>query len=154
MTALSDLIGDRFDLAICRGPITDPDIVIRCLCTTDLALVASGDYAEGNSFPLAAWHPRNCIVRGTVETEGFNNYPFALLPRLGRSNAMRTLGDVGNIAQAIAYLCAPSGKFVTGEVLHIDGGMHLWQGGSRHSITAVHSQVMAGDVAGCGTRQK
>lgn len=68
----------------------------------------------------------NCIAPGTIETEGFNNYPPALLPRLGRGNAMRTLGDVWDIAEAIAYLCAPSGKFVTGEVLHIDGGMQLW----------------------------
>lgn len=68
----------------------------------------------------------NCIAPGTIETEGFNNYPPALLPRLGRGNAMRRLGDVWDIAQAVAYLCAPTGKFITGEVLHVDGGMQLW----------------------------
>ena len=68
----------------------------------------------------------NCVAPGTIETEGFNNYPPALLERLGRGNAMRRLGDAWDVAQAVAYLCAPSGKFVTGEMLHIDGGMQLW----------------------------
>lgn len=49
---LPDLIGDRFDLAIRRGPISDPDTVIRRLCTIDLALVASRDYVEANDLPL------------------------------------------------------------------------------------------------------
>lgn len=68
----------------------------------------------------------NCIAPGTIETDGFNNYPPALLPRLGRGNPMRRLGDVWDIAQAAAYLCAPTGKFITGEVLHVDGGMQIW----------------------------
>lgn len=76
------------------------------------------------------WAPNgirvNCIAPGTIETDGFNNYPPALLARLGRGNAMRCLGDVWDIAQAAVYLCAPTGKFITGEVLHVDGGMQLW----------------------------
>ena len=39
---------------------------------------------------------------------------------------MRTLGDVYDIGQAVAYLGAPSGKFVTGEVLVVDGGNSQW----------------------------
>jgi citronellol/citronellal dehydrogenase len=68
----------------------------------------------------------NCIAPGTIETEGFNNYPPELLPRLGRGNAMRRLGDAWDIAEATAYLCSPAAKFVTGEVHHVDGGMQLW----------------------------
>ena len=68
----------------------------------------------------------NCIAPGTIETEGFNNYPPELLGRMGKGNPMRRLGDVWDIAESIAYLCAPSGKFITGEFLHVDGGMQLW----------------------------
>lgn len=68
----------------------------------------------------------NCIGPGTIETEGLNNYPPELLDRLGKGNPMRTMGDTWDIAQAVAYLSAPSAKFVTGEYLHIDGGMQLW----------------------------
>lgn len=68
----------------------------------------------------------NCIAPGTIETEGLNNYPPELLGRMGKGNPMRVMGDTWDIAQSVAYLSAPSAKFVTGEVLHIDGGMQLW----------------------------
>jgi citronellol/citronellal dehydrogenase len=67
----------------------------------------------------------NCIAPGTIETEGLNNYPDELLDRLGKGNPMRRMGDAWDIAQAVAYLCAPSAKFITGELLHVDGGMQL-----------------------------
>ena len=35
-------------------------------------------------------------------------------------------GDPWDIAEACVYLTAPSGKFVTGEVLAVDGGQQLW----------------------------
>jgi citronellol/citronellal dehydrogenase len=39
---------------------------------------------------------------------------------------MQSLGDVYDIAQAVAYLAAPSGKFITGEVVTVDGGNSQW----------------------------
>jgi len=39
---------------------------------------------------------------------------------------MLQLGDVLDIAQGVVYLSATSGKYVTGEVLHIDGGRQMW----------------------------
>ncbi len=68
----------------------------------------------------------NCIAPGTIETEGLNNYGPAFADRLGKSNPMRTVGDAMDIAQAIVYLLADSAKFVTGELLQVDGGGQLW----------------------------
>lgn len=68
----------------------------------------------------------NCIAPGTIETEGLNNYGPGLASRLGKTNPMRTTGDAMDIAQAIVYLLADSGKFVTGELLQVDGGAQLW----------------------------
>ena len=68
----------------------------------------------------------NCVAPGTIETEGVNNYPEGYLQRMGKGNPMKRMGDTWDIAEAVAYLCAPSGKFITGEYLHINGGMHLW----------------------------
>jgi NAD(P)-dependent dehydrogenase (short-subunit alcohol dehydrogenase family) len=67
----------------------------------------------------------NCIAPGTIETEGLNNYPADLLGRMGKGNPMKRMGNTWDIAQAVAYLCGPTGDFVTGEFLHIDGGMQL-----------------------------
>jgi citronellol/citronellal dehydrogenase len=65
----------------------------------------------------------NCIAPGSVQTEGFENYSEAVLRRFYESNPMKTLGDAWDIAEGAAYLAAPSARFITGEVLTIDGGM-------------------------------
>lgn len=76
------------------------------------------------------WAPHrirvNCIAPGTIETEGMNQYPETVLARLGKGNPMRRMGDTWQIAEAVAYLCSPSADFITGEFLHVDGGMQLF----------------------------
>lgn len=39
---------------------------------------------------------------------------------------MLRLGDVLDIAQGVVYLAAASGRYITGEVLHIYGGRQMW----------------------------
>lgn len=68
----------------------------------------------------------NCIGPGTIATEGFNVYPPEASARFQNANPMRVLGDAWDVAEGVIYLSAPSGKFVTGELLVIDGGMQMW----------------------------
>ncbi len=68
----------------------------------------------------------NCVAPGSIETEGFNVYEEAHADEFRNSNPMRRLGDAFDIAEAAIYLAAPSGKFVTGEVLAVDGGNQQW----------------------------
>ena len=68
----------------------------------------------------------NCVSPGSIPTEGFNVYPVGVPERFKDSNPMRTFGDVYDISQAVAYLNAPSGKFITGEVVTVDGGNNQW----------------------------
>ena len=42
------------------------------------------------------------------------------------TNLMRRFGDVRDIADAVCYLAGPSGDFITGEVLTVDGGTQIW----------------------------
>ena len=39
---------------------------------------------------------------------------------------MRHAGDEWDVAEAVVYLATSSGKFITGEVLTVDGGQQLW----------------------------
>ena len=39
---------------------------------------------------------------------------------------MRRLGDVHDVAEACVYLSASSGRFITAEVLTVDGGSQAW----------------------------
>ncbi len=68
----------------------------------------------------------NCVAPGCCESTGFGNYPPEGAATFKESNPMRHAGDEWDVAQGVVYMAAPSGKFVTGEVLNIDGGQQLW----------------------------
>lgn len=66
----------------------------------------------------------NCVSPGRIETvrdgalpEHFRERPIPL----GRG------GTPDEVAAAVRYLVGPSGRFVTGQVLHLNGGWHMGQ---------------------------
>jgi len=75
------------------------------------------------------WGPQdiriNCIAVGVVESPGLAHYPPTARPSFDH-NPMRRMGTVQDIAQACVYLAAPSGAFVNGSVLTVDGGAANW----------------------------
>src|SRR5215469_2828316 len=75
----------------------------------------------------------NCVSPGSIDSEGLNVYERTDAEQFRFSNPMRQLGDVIDIAQAVVYLSAPTGKFITGDVLVVDGGNNqfgdVWPGG-------------------------
>lgn len=64
----------------------------------------------------------NCVGPGVIESEGFNVYSDEALARFHDANPMHRRGDVWDVAEAAVYLMAPSAKFITGELLVVDGG--------------------------------
>lgn len=76
------------------------------------------------------WAPHdirvNCVAPGCCESNGFGNYPPEGSATFQDSNPMRHAGDEWDVAEGVVYMAANSGKFVTGEVLNIDGGQQLW----------------------------
>jgi citronellol/citronellal dehydrogenase len=68
----------------------------------------------------------NCLAPGLTATEGLAVYPPAAQREFPRANAMRRLGTPMEIAEACVYLAGPSGSFITGETLTVDGGGKLW----------------------------
>lgn len=76
------------------------------------------------------WAPHgirvNCVAPGCCESSGYYNYPPEGAATFKESNPMRRSGDEWDVAEAVAYLAAPAGKFITGEVLNVDGGQQMW----------------------------
>lgn len=68
----------------------------------------------------------NCVAPGLTATQGLDVYPPEAVKEFPRANPMRRPGTAMEIAEACIYLSAPSGSFVTGEVLTVDGGGRLW----------------------------
>ena len=76
------------------------------------------------------WAPHdirvNCVAPGVCETSAFARYAPAGQATITQSNPTRGPGDEWDTVEAILYLAGPSGKFITGEVLTVDGGQQLW----------------------------
>jgi citronellol/citronellal dehydrogenase len=68
----------------------------------------------------------NCVAPGAIETEGWKVYSPQARAAYPRSNPMMRAGSPWDIAEACVYLAGPSGGFVTGETLTVDGGGQLW----------------------------
>ena len=65
----------------------------------------------------------NCIAPGAIKTEGVTQYPDEALKEFHLANPMKKFGEAWDIAESAAYLAAPSSRFITGDVLTVDGGM-------------------------------
>jgi len=76
------------------------------------------------------WAPHdirvNCVAPGCCETSAFALYPPEGAASYKESNPMLRAGDAWDIAEACVYVAAPSGKFITGEVITVDGGQQMW----------------------------
>ena len=68
----------------------------------------------------------NCVAPGLTATEGLEVYPPEARKEFPRANPMKRPGTPMEIAEAVVYLGASSGSFITGEVLTVDGGGRLW----------------------------
>jgi citronellol/citronellal dehydrogenase len=68
----------------------------------------------------------NCIAPGAIQTEGWKVYSAQARAAYPRSNPMLRAGTAWDIAEACMYLAGPSGAFITGETLTVDGGGQLW----------------------------
>ncbi len=68
----------------------------------------------------------NCIAPGIIATEGMNVYPDEARRDMPNTNLMRRFGTALDVADSVVHLAGPSGNFITGEVLHIDGGNQIW----------------------------
>jgi citronellol/citronellal dehydrogenase len=68
----------------------------------------------------------NCVAPGIIGTEGMQVYPEEARRQMPETNLMKKFGDVRDVADAVCYLAGPSGSFITGEVLVVDGGNQIW----------------------------
>ncbi len=46
--------------------------------------------------------------------------------RMVLRTAMRAPGEPEDVASAIVFLCSPEAKYITGQVLHVAGGIDLF----------------------------
>jgi 3-oxoacyl-[acyl-carrier protein] reductase len=67
----------------------------------------------------------NCIAPGFIDTDMTRALSDEQKKALLGQIPLGRLGSVQDVAAAVAYLVSPGGNYVTGAVLHVNGGMYM-----------------------------
>jgi 3-oxoacyl-[acyl-carrier protein] reductase len=67
----------------------------------------------------------NCVAPGFIDTDMTRALPDDSRKALLAQIPLGRLGSPEDIAAAVAYLASPGGGYVTGSVLHVNGGMYM-----------------------------
>ncbi|GHE79493.1 short-chain dehydrogenase [Amycolatopsis deserti] len=74
-----------------------------------------------------------CVAPGTIETEGLReNYAAADRARWAQAVPLGRLGTPEEVADVVAFLASPGGRYVTGTTIVVDGGADAW--GTGHPV--------------------
>jgi citronellol/citronellal dehydrogenase len=68
----------------------------------------------------------NCVAPGLISSEGMNVYNPEAVKAMIQTNVMKRFGQIEEIANAVCFVGGDGGSFITGEVLHVDGGNQIW----------------------------
>jgi 3-oxoacyl-[acyl-carrier protein] reductase len=77
---------------------------------------------EGARYGITA----NVVAPGIIATEAFRMGNPKMNDRMVLRTAMRSPGEPEDVANAIVFLCSPEARYVTGQVLHVAGGIDLF----------------------------
>ncbi|MCH9698739.1 MAG: 3-oxoacyl-ACP reductase FabG [Gammaproteobacteria bacterium] len=67
----------------------------------------------------------NTVSPGFIDTDMTKELPEAQKESLLSAIALGRLGQPEEIAHAVEFLCAPGAAYITGETLHVNGGMYM-----------------------------
>jgi 3-oxoacyl-[acyl-carrier protein] reductase len=67
----------------------------------------------------------NAVAPGFIDTDMTRSLNEAQRTALTAQVPMARLGSVDDIAAAVLFLCGPGASYVTGETLHVNGGMYM-----------------------------
>lgn len=114
-----------------------PGSIVNIIAVTDRGMPGVAHTAAARAGVIGAtrtvaveWLPLdirvNCVAPGLTATRGLDVYPPEAVAEFPNANPMRRPGTAMETAESCVYLSAPSGSFITGEVLTVDGGGRLW----------------------------
>lgn len=67
----------------------------------------------------------NCVAPGFIETDMTAELHEDIKTKMLERVPLGRLGNVNEIAATVAFLASPSAAYITGETIHVNGGMYL-----------------------------
>ena len=67
----------------------------------------------------------NCVAPGFIETDMTRALASEQVTKLVANIPLGRLGHASDVAQAVLYLASPGAAYVTGNTIHVNGGMHM-----------------------------
>lgn len=67
----------------------------------------------------------NVVAPGFIDTDMTRDLSEEQRQALTEQIPLSRLGEPGDIASAVVFLASPAGAYITGETLHVNGGMHM-----------------------------
>ena len=67
----------------------------------------------------------NVVAPGFIATDMTKDLPEAEREAMTTTIALGRLGEAQDIANAVAFLASPQASYITGETLHVNGGMYM-----------------------------
>ncbi|GMR01079.1 MAG: 3-oxoacyl-ACP reductase FabG [Gammaproteobacteria bacterium] len=67
----------------------------------------------------------NCVAPGFIDTDMTRDLPEEQRDALISQIPLNRLGDPADIAAAVTFLAGPAAAYITGETIHVNGGMYM-----------------------------
>lgn len=67
----------------------------------------------------------NCVAPGFIETDMTAELPEDIKSQMLARIPLNRLGNVNEIAATVAFLASPSAAYISGETIHVNGGMYM-----------------------------
>ena len=67
----------------------------------------------------------NCIAPGYIDTDMTSELPEAVKEKILAEIPLGVLGEPEDIASAVSYLASDDARYVTGQAIHVNGGMFM-----------------------------
>ncbi|HLG48670.1 MAG TPA: SDR family oxidoreductase [Reyranella sp.] len=106
--------------AFARGIMTFPASAAAKAGIEALAKALAADLAPSGATV-------NCVAPGFIEkdADGHAAVPRERMAKVSESIPMRRYGKPAEVAAVIAFLCSPAAAYVTGQTIHVNGGLTL-----------------------------
>jgi 3-oxoacyl-[acyl-carrier protein] reductase len=67
----------------------------------------------------------NAVAPGFIDTEMTRTLPPDVRQRFREQVPAGRFGDVGDVVGAVLFLCSSDARYITGQVLHVNGGLYM-----------------------------